>query len=88
MSDIGCQCAGGATISLKETESLPGSLVLCSIKTIEMTKEEKQERLFEMRASVAKAAEEIQRNADPYASVIRLAEALEMVLGYLERQEE
>jgi hypothetical protein len=53
-----------------------------------MTKDERHERFTEIRLTVAKAAEEIQRNVDPHAAVNRLAEALEQVLAYLERQQE
>lgn len=50
-----------------------------------MTAEEKQKRILEIHAIVSEAADEVQDNGDTYASVVKLAEALELVLIYLEQ---
>lgn len=52
-----------------------------------MTADEKRKRLLEIRAIVSKAADEIHRNGDTYASVMQMAEALELVLIYLEQND-
>lgn len=50
-----------------------------------MTLDEKQKRLLEIHVVVSEAADEIDKNGDTYASVTKLAEALELVLIYLEQ---